>query len=273
MFGVLFIALLPFVAVAIVLLLALSEGRRTQWPFQMGRVISNAFAAIGTAPVAIIGTSLLAMGVPNLLLGLLAPDSSQYLPWSMGLARGSANVLCWAVVGQLGQLFVISIALAGLAGEGYDTRGIFARSLRQLPAAIVVAILTTIGVVAGLVVLVVPGIVVATLWMLAVPVIAAENTGPIAALSRSVQLSAGARWRMLLLLMIAGAGWLLASIVTAVLTSAVQQVAGEIGGLLVNALIDSLTGVLAPMGLAALYHEVRIGKEGVAGRELDAVFA
>lgn len=273
MFGVLLLVLLPFVAVAIVLLVALSEGRKTEWPFQMGRVISNSFAAIGTAPVAIIGTSLLAMGMPNLLLGLLAPDSAGNLPWSLSLARGSANVLSWAVVGQLGQLFVISLALAGLAGEAQDLRATFARSLRQLPAAVVVAILTTIGVVAGLVVVVVPGLVVLTLWMLAVPVIAAENVGPVTALSRSVQLSAGARWRMLLLLLIAGAGWLLASIVTAVLTAAVQRVTGGTGALLVNALIDSLTGVLAPMGLAALYHEVRIGKEGLAGGGLDAVFA
>ena len=263
--------LLPFIVVAVVIAGAVSEARRAAWPFAMGRVISNTLGAIGAAPLLMLAAGVMGAGVPRLLLGLLGGGAG-LAGFAAGLGLTGAKLLSWMLIGQLAQLVTIGAALDGLAGRPIDVRTLVIRSLRLLPGGIVIAVLTAIGVGLGLVLLVVPGMILASLWVLATPAMVAEGIGPLAAIGRSVALTQGARWRILLLLAIVGFCWLVVTAVTGVAGIALQA-SGATAALLIDALIGTLTSIVSATGLAALFHEVRVGKEGAGDMPLEAVFA
>jgi hypothetical protein len=79
--------------------------------------------------------------------------------------------------------------------------------LRSLPPVIwpltVVALITTVAYVIGLLLLLIPGLIILTLWAVAGPVVVAERTGILKAFSRSRQLVRGNAWRVFVVLLVA----------------------------------------------------------------------
>src|SRR6185503_15303753 len=75
------------------------------------------------------------------------------------------------------------------------------------------SLVTLVVVAVGLVLLVVPGVWVGTLWALALPVLVLERLGVVGALRRSSELVSGRFWPMLGLLALTLAGLLVTSLV------------------------------------------------------------
>lgn len=109
------------------------------------------------------------------------------------------GALIAAVISLVG-LFWVQGALATAVEDVRDGRPdlslgeTFDRVRPQLAAIVVAGVLAAIGVVLGLLLLVVPGLVLMTWWVLVIPVIALERTSAGAAFSRSRELVRGYGW-------------------------------------------------------------------------------
>ncbi|MCL2713117.1 MAG: hypothetical protein FWD68_00580 [Alphaproteobacteria bacterium] len=123
---------------------------------------------------------------------------------------GAAALACFAqfVSGTLGYAVTILTAFSHLCGERRSIGETLVRAARGFLPLAGVAVLITLGVLVGTILLVVPGIMLAVRWAVACPACIVEGAGPIASLRRSAALTDGERWvlfELFLLFLVGGA--------------------------------------------------------------------
>ncbi|HYE42581.1 MAG TPA: hypothetical protein VEA15_04230, partial [Caulobacteraceae bacterium] len=139
---------------------------------------------------------------------------------------------------------------------------------------VIMAVVSSIGVTLGLLLLVVPGILLAVCWIVMVPARVVERRGIFESMGRSLDLTQGCRWPILLLIIV----YLIVAWILTIMSGAVTgALAGAQQGLLlvnvvVSPLLSVFTSVISSVGIAAIYFELRGIKEGVAHENLAAVF-
>lgn len=118
---------------------------------------------------------------------------------------------------------------------------------------ILVGIVAGIGIVIGFVLIIVPGLILITIWSVAAPVVVLENPGVIAALRRSRELVRGNGWPVFgviaLLYILVGA---LSFIVEGLAASAGSGV-----GIVVRVIVGVLTAPLIALAASVLYFQLR----------------
>jgi len=148
----------------------------------------------------------------------------------------------------------------------------FSRVKGEIVGVIGMTILIGLGVVAGLFALIVPGIILAMMWSLAVPVKILENKGATDAMTRSADLTKGDRGRifviwLLFVVLSFGVGLLLrwplemAAGVTSIV-GLQRSSRGWQAALLVSTFVsECLVGPLATIAFSLLYYDERVRKE------------
>lgn len=122
--------------------------------------------------------------------------------------------------------------------------------------------------------LVVPGLVLYTMWWVAVPVAVLERPGAVASLRRSAELTKGFRWRIFalflgFLLAVVGGGVLIFGIgLSADLGAVAVDSISIVAGWILSAAFMATQAVL----VAVSYYQLRVVKEGVGIDEIAAVF-
>lgn len=114
--------------------------------------------------------------------------------------------------------------------------------LDRYPRTAATVALAALGIGGGLLLFVLPGIYLAVRWSLALPVVALEGLGPVSALRRSGELTAGAFWRASLVL---ACGWLLASAITLAIGAPFESLARSANDASWSLLGQALTSALA----------------------------
>lgn len=271
-FGIL-ILLLPVILLAIAVVGAWIEGRGSPYPFGIGRVLSNAFSAVGGAPVPLLAASALL----NAPLQFVAPMMARNIgaPEQMGgLVYAMAPFgLLWLLLYPFVHLFMLRIALDTLAGRPIDLPATLRMALRRMLPGLGLILLFGIAAAIGFALLIVPGLILTLTWCIAMPVMAEEGRGVFGCFARSAELMRGMRWRLLLLLVIVAILWIMFSGLAQVLALAIAG-AGNLWALAVaEAITSTLIGVVTATGIAAVYHEARTAKEGLGSHDLEAVFA
>ena len=259
--------------------------------FDMGRVISRTFGAIGkNLPVFALLTVLL-YAVPQFFLQVVLNTEAAQGSASDQMVKGLV-----AVVGGLAS-FVLYYALQACLVKGTVT------FLRGQPASVGDSLKTGFGVFLalfgltllvtlleglGFVALIVPGIILAIRWSVAVPVLVIERgRGISGAMKRSAELTKGSRWSIFgLMVVLLIVMWLMSAAGMAIgfsvsgaagLTSGTGP-AGLVGALKspiavgFNVLFGSLVLMVGAVGVASLYYELRSLKEGVSVTDLAKVF-
>ncbi|MDO9334911.1 MAG: hypothetical protein EON95_15690 [Caulobacteraceae bacterium] len=252
---------------------------RRDW-FDFGRVIDRALETCGaTLPVGLPAVLLLVVG-PELAAYWLAGAKEPYRRLGEVVDRFDYAAIWGAAVypilislaAVLCQAMLVQVALAHCRGRTLGAGEALVAGLRLLPAAVGIAILTGIGIVLGLLLLIVPGVMLWTIWVVALPVRADRRMGVIAAIEESGELTKGVRWQVFGLLI---ATALLFGVVTGGL------------GLFINALPEDWAflerGVFLPLmsgfgalftayGTASLFRDLKWGGQD-SDRELTEVFA
>jgi hypothetical protein len=149
----------------------------------VGSAISTAGAILISHFVAFVGTALIA-SLPSLIFDIVVPDSP-------------AHSVVDLIVGQIVSVTLVYGSMQALRGQRVTVGECISQGMRRLGAALGVAILSGIGIALGMVLLIVPGLILATMWAVAIPAAVIEETGVTASLSRSQQLTSGRRWRVL----------------------------------------------------------------------------
>jgi hypothetical protein len=117
---------------------------------------------------------------------------------------------------------------------------------------ILVAIVAGFGILIGFILLVVPGLYIATMWAVAAPVVVLERPGGLRALGRSRELVKGNGWNVFAVI-------LLLVVLVGLLTGAVGFAAESAGtgvGLVVRVVVGVLTAPISALAAAVLYFEL-----------------
>ena len=100
------------------------------------------------------------------------------------------------VVSPLAQAVIVHSALENMRRRPADLGTSFQFSIRRSVPLIGASIIYNVSVVLGFLALVVPGFMAMTVWFVAMPACLVEQTGSIASLKRSAQLTKSHRWKI-----------------------------------------------------------------------------
>lgn len=240
--------------------------------FDVGRVAALTFGVIGRNPLLFFGVALLFSGLPT--FALTSPDILGAFEANAGGIGVIVPLLIAAfsyfILGSLMQTSLVVATLQDLSGQRVDFGACLKRALVMFLPLVGLAIVMGLGIGAASLLILVPGIILYVMWFVAVPALVEERRGILAALGRSRQLTAGARWPIfglviayiILSLLISGAGTLLSTLSL-----------GTIAGQVVQALLSMVSALIASTGVAATYVELRIVKEGTSVDALAEIFS
>jgi glycerophosphoryl diester phosphodiesterase family protein len=205
--------------------------------------------------------------IPNLFLQF-GVDNSAAEPSLESALTVLLSIVFSLLLNTVGFAVIIHIAFQYLRGQPASLADALPKGLARMFPLIGAALLLSLGVVLGTLLLIIPGIMLAIRWFLAMPVCVLERAGPVASLRRSAELTKGHRWGLF-------------GIFVVVLV--VNGVIGALVGLLVSS-AGLMVGVLAQFVWAAIwtayfdsvwvmmYHDLRVAKEGVSADQIAAVF-
>lgn len=242
-----------------------------QEPQTIGKVVDSGLRLFRASFRRVVGLSALAA----VLLAISDPTLS-----------GMAGLASW----QSGVLYVVGILLyfacylgltRMLADIAYDeapeATGHYLRlGVSRLWPAVVFFLLYFLAIVVGLVLLVIPGLIVAGSLMLGMYIIVLEDRGGLAALKRSHQLVWGNWWRSMTIMTVALLIYTAAAMAVGALVFAVaagggislgqseEQTARAVAAIIVvfNAALSIVFSPLLVSVMVALYHDLKLRKEG-----------
>jgi hypothetical protein len=118
---------------------------------------------------------------------------------------------------------------------------------------ILVGIVAGIGIVIGFILIIIPGLILLTIWSVAAPVVVLERPGGLRALGRSRELVRGEGWNVFAVI-------LLLVILVAVVSFVIEEVSASAGTgveLLARVVVGILTAPISALGSAVLYFQLR----------------
>jgi len=243
-----------------------------QADFRVGRVLSVSFSmlmkhlvqffligVISAAPIVLWGIFLVSNAN-----SLQSPEAAMAQLSSIGVVM--VATLC---IGAICQAVILYAAFQVMRGLPINLSEAIGVAIKRFIPLILVGICQWFILVVGMVLLVIPGVIFATMIAVAVPVCVVERLGPFASIGRSTNLTKGHRWKIL--------GLYLAYFVIVLLVSiVVGAVAGVIGipwlAVLTDAVIRAFTSAWLSLILVVTYHDLRAAKEGIGIDKIAAVF-
>jgi len=244
--------------------MSMSDARPSGFNWDVGSAIGTAFSTLFGNFVPFVGLALL-IGIPGLVLTFVGAPT--WLSTLVGL-----------VLGQIVTITLIFGTVQSLRGRKAGLGECLNQGLGRLPAAIGVAILAGLGIALGVVLLIIPGLFLMTLWAVAVPAAVVERTGIGESFTRSSNLTDGRRWRVFGVLVVS---WIVTNVIVFI-------VAAVVGGIVIGAGATTMAA-LAPLFIVlwivgaimqafmsvlsgVLYYFLRRDKEGADIESIASVF-
>lgn len=175
--------------------------------------------------------------------------------------RSSALDIILTLLGVILSAAVTLAAAARLKGEAPRTDACIQAGFRIFLPLLGLSLLTGLAVLAGLVLLVVPGLFLATMWAVVVPVLVLEKSKVFDSFRRSAELTRGRRLGILGLIGIYAMAVLLVALVLGLVSFVSEDIAAMVAGPIASGLIAVGGGVL----MTVLYAEL---KQGVSGADV-----
>lgn len=251
----------------------------------IGRVISGTFAVLSRNLVTFGVLALVLAGIPTAVIAYLQASNIEpgagfalrpgYFQ-AVGLSGLAALITSAILQGAL-----VYGAVQDMNGQRPGIAECLATGLRAFLPLIGLTILLGIAIVFGLILLIVPGIMMACAWCVAAPSLVADRTGVFGAFSRSADLTRGNRWRIFALFIVV---WVIAIVIGAVIGAIAMALA--FGGALDpaslarspaqvigNIISNTLSALIGSTGVAVLYVELRRLREGAGPQWLAEIFS
>ncbi len=189
----------------------------------VGAVLGETFSTYGRHVGALVGIAFILFLVVGIVTALISGPSRDELGWGELLLVLLAIVIRVAAE-ALYTGFVVGVVERDRGGEGGVTMGdLFSRAAPVIPALIGMSILFGLGVGIGLILLVVPGLILLTIWAVTAPAIVVERVGALESFGRSRDLVRGNGWPVFWTLVLI---WLITAVVTGVLAAIGDAISG-----------------------------------------------
>jgi hypothetical protein len=246
----------------------------------IGRVIQQIFGVLGRNIVTFGVLAVLLTGIPTAVIysvqaGLVrSADPAQVFGPRFGYLMLGAFV-----AGMFGLILQCTI-IYGTVNDLNDRKVSIGESLsvglRAFLPVLALGIMLGIAVALGFVLLIVPGIMLAVAWCVAIPAYVVERPGIMEAFGRSAELTRGNRWAIFGLFVI----YMIAAIVIQLVVTMIGGVASFAAGggpplisrVLLMPLVQVVSTLVASTGAAVLYAELRRVREGVGAADLARIF-
>jgi hypothetical protein len=230
-------------------------------PFQIGVVLNKTLSVFSSS----LGRFLLLAFIPMIPLLAIALTAAAGPLTPRGGAMGGLSAILAFFLSILAQATTLYGAFQEMAGRpfsiGESLSVGFGRSLPVLGVALLSGLAT--GLAALL--FVIPGIIVACMFYVAVPACVIEKTGVTASLDRSTALTKGYRWQIFAL-------WALVAVVAGVAEIVLSWFGGALWGGLLSFGWQVVATAFGAVLVAVIYHDLRAAKEGIDTDSLANVF-
>ena len=251
----------------------------------VGRVVSRTFGSIGRNFLLFFLLTLVLYAIPSygvqFLMTAYGPQAANnpggYLLLNMVVSI-VASLPAYVAIGA-----VTHGAIVSFNGDRANLGDCFSTGLGRMLSLFLLGIATSIAIGFALLLLIVPGIIVAIVLAVAVPAMVVERTGVFDSMSRSSDLTKGNRWMIFVL-------GLICVVIVLLISGAIGVLATGFGGasvflenpfllsgtawvaIALIILANVLSMIISSAGIASLYYELRTGKEGVTSETLAKVF-
>jgi len=236
-------------------------------PFRVGAVLGRGFSILA-GNILPFGAIAILITIPYILVSPLMERVSTDRPGLLvAFVVGFVSLIL--LLGYLTTAAISFGTFQDLNGQRARAIDCFSRGVVLIFPILGVAILMSLAVMLGIVLLIVPGLIAMTILWVAIPVAVVERPGVIASLQRSAELTRGYRWQIFGIIL------LLSAIETVIGLIAGEIIPGDPGTMpalivdgIVTAFFIALGAVIATVG----YHDLRAAKEGVGTADIAKVF-
>lgn len=160
-----------------------------------------------------------------------------------------------------------------LGGQRPALGAIVSRGMTAIGPVIVIAILLSLVLMVGYLLLIVPGVFLTVAYAVVIPAAVVERAGIIGSFKRSWDLTKGYRWAVLGILLVLIVILFIFTFLVGAVGGFTAVVSGNFTVLAVlNYLASALSGALMSVAIAVTYHDLRVAKEGVSTAQMAAVF-
>jgi hypothetical protein len=225
----------------------------------LGRVVRDTLAVTGKRPVFVIGLSFLLAGLPSIFGGVFA-SHHMHRGFYFLSGWGFAHSIVLILLGSFLAASLYRLALGELEGETPTPNAVFTAGAQMFLPLFAVNLLYFLAVALGMLLLIVPGVMMALAWCVAGPALLDQRTGIIQSFEESARLTRGNRWRLLglFVLFALGAGFVQGLFNgVGLATSYASEGLFTAPRLLGSAVIATAVRALATPGLAAIYVQLR----------------
>ncbi|UJA21400.1 hypothetical protein HJD18_15035 [Thermoleophilia bacterium SCSIO 60948] len=219
---------------------------RTRRPIRPSGVVDEAFSLYAEHARVLLPTALLVVGVFAVVQALLASSGS----FALILLGNALSIVASALYSG----FVVKFVERLRSGGGPASVGdMFAAVAAVLGTLILNGILYGFAVAIGLVLLIVPGLIILTMWCLAAPSIVIEGRGVTEAFRRSAELTHGQRMPIFLTLLLA----LVVLIGLGIVLGLIGAVIGTVGIIVMQILASVIAAPVFSLIVAVLFFDLR----------------
>jgi hypothetical protein len=241
---------------------------------EIGRVISETFAVLGRNFSTFAVLAVILVGIPAISVGFLQMNFLKAGSlFSLSTVLGG---IVAAVASLILQGAIIYATISDMNGRRASVPESLGVGLRSALPVLGVGIVMYLGIMAGTVLLIVPGLMLMTAWIVCVPVVIAERGSLGRVFGRSAALTKGNRWRILGLALLFFVAIIIVEAVTGMLGNASRLAAGggipRLQALITAPLLSVASTLLGAIGIATMYAELRRLKDGVGPEGLAAIF-
>lgn len=242
--------------------------------FRVGRVLGRSFGVlfrhfvqfllvtiVPIAPLAyVIGVEVVSVA------GVKHPDPAASVRIALLMM---AAVAFWVLAMMIAQAIVLYGTFQDMRGKPMRFGEAIVKGFARFFPIIGLAFCSLIAVGAGFVLLIIPGIMFAVMFYVALPACVVERLGPIASMKRSMALTKGHRWKIFgILILVALINVIAATVITTVLT-----VVGGVKAMLIGRFLwQVIMGAFGAVVVAVIYHDLRAAREGIDVERMAAVF-
>lgn len=236
----------------------------------IGRTLSRVFSTYGQNLGLLVGTALLVF-IPVAIIAALLP-----ILFGQGIVVQALSAAVQIVGGFVYTGVVVKSVQDLESGQhGLSIGHLFSAVAPVLGTLVVVGVIAGIAVGIGFILLVIPGLILATIWAVIAPAVVVEGQGVGGAFSRSLELTRNNFWQVFVVLLVVYAILFAASFVLGALVVAAfigAAVAGSTGALtaatIVSAVVlllaSALTAPLVALAQAIMFFDLRALTEGGA---------
>ena len=249
----------------------------------IGSVIGETFNVIGRKFVDLALLGVVIVGVPTLLVTFFSSQAMERsieqgalsLNFSFGLLL--SNIL-YAFFPFVLQAAVVHTTVTSLSRGQSDFGSAIGTALRAFLPLLIVSILMSIGLAIGFLLLIIPGLILLTVWAVVVPSLVIDKAGIFGSFSRSAELTRGSRWRIFGLILIGYVGLFIFTALFRLFAVGAGGMMAAGGGLnltslLLGAVLDTAIAIIGAVAVSVLYVHLRELKEGTRLDTVGDVFS